>query len=101
MWAVLLYDRALTQVDSLAKSVTPQASPTERGGGYGGMLSQNLLSQNQSFWSESLNGWEIMASVWECKIEFVRVSQSRNQYMRLEALMSALCGFLKGLNMSK
>ena len=36
MLAVLLYDRALTQVDSLAKSVTPQASPTERGGGVWG-----------------------------------------------------------------
>ena len=33
MWAVLVYDRALTQVDFLAKSVTPQASPTERGRG--------------------------------------------------------------------
>lgn len=36
MWAVLVYDRALIQVDFLAKSVIPQASPTEMGRGVWG-----------------------------------------------------------------
>ena len=46
MWAVLVYDRALTQVDFLAKSVTPQASPTEGGGGVWGLAQPKISEAN-------------------------------------------------------